>query len=210
MIRERVLPKLSPSFMIPVLALLALMSAGWGSGLSSGAAEAATGQPSILSMAFKAFGWGFGTSLTPCVYPMIAITVSVFGARQAKSKAEAAMLSSAFVLGMAVLFTALFTIAGAYGLFCACVYVLLGPLIVRLLTTDHQVAELAERLLWVGAAWQPFGAAYIVGAAVLRGVGDIRYATIAMVIIAWVVTKNRDRALAALGGAAPPPPDDDD
>lgn len=79
-------------------------------------------------------------------------------------------------------------IASGYGALCALVYVVLGPFLVRLLTTDHAVAELAERLLWVGAAWQPFGAAYIVGAAVLRGVGDIRYATIAMVVIAWVVT----------------------
>jgi thiol:disulfide interchange protein DsbD len=50
---------------------------------------------------------GLATSLTPCVYPMIAITVSVFGARQAESRAKAAMLSSAFVLGIAALFTPL-------------------------------------------------------------------------------------------------------
>ena len=50
---------------------------------------------------------GIGTSLTPCVYPMIAITVSVFGARQAKSRMEGATLSTAFVLGIATLFTPL-------------------------------------------------------------------------------------------------------
>ncbi len=50
---------------------------------------------------------GLATSLTPCVYPMIAITVSVFGARQAESRAKAALLSSAFVLGIAALFTPL-------------------------------------------------------------------------------------------------------
>jgi thiol:disulfide interchange protein DsbD len=48
---------------------------------------------------------GLGTALTPCVYPMIVITVSVFGARQAKSKAEGALLSTSFVLGMVALFT---------------------------------------------------------------------------------------------------------
>src|ERR1700754_3718739 len=53
------------------------------------------------------FGAGIATSLTPCVYPMIAITVSVFGARESKSRTEAAMLSSAFVLGIAALFTPL-------------------------------------------------------------------------------------------------------
>ena len=53
------------------------------------------------------FGAGLATALTPCVYPMIAITVSIFGARQAKSKAEGALLSFSFVLGIAALFTPL-------------------------------------------------------------------------------------------------------
>ncbi len=57
-----------------------------------------------LALVFLA---GVGTSLTPCVYPMIAITVSVFGARQAKSRWEGAKLSTAFVLGIAALFTPL-------------------------------------------------------------------------------------------------------
>ncbi|AKF05282.1 Cytochrome c-type biogenesis protein DsbD [Sandaracinus amylolyticus] len=50
---------------------------------------------------------GLGTALTPCVYPMIAITVSVFGARQAKTKVEGAMLSTSYVLGMCALMTPL-------------------------------------------------------------------------------------------------------
>lgn len=48
---------------------------------------------------------GLLTAATPCVYPMIAITVSVFGAKQAKSRAQAMMLSTAFVLGIICLFT---------------------------------------------------------------------------------------------------------
>jgi thioredoxin:protein disulfide reductase len=48
---------------------------------------------------------GLATSLTPCVYPMIAITVSVFGASQAKSKLHGAGLSTMYVLGMCALFT---------------------------------------------------------------------------------------------------------
>ena len=58
---------------------------------------------------------GLATSLTPCVYPMIAITVSVFGARQAESRARAALLSSAFVLGIAALFTPLGVISALTG-----------------------------------------------------------------------------------------------
>jgi len=58
---------------------------------------------------------GVATSLTPCVYPMIAITVSVFGARKVSSRWEGAALSSAFVAGMTVLFTTLGVIAGLSG-----------------------------------------------------------------------------------------------
>ncbi len=58
---------------------------------------------------------GLATALTPCVYPMIAITVSVFGARQAKSKREGALLSTAFVVGIATLFTPLGVVAGYTG-----------------------------------------------------------------------------------------------
>ena len=77
-----------------------------------------------------AFGAGVATSLTPCVYPMIAITVSVFGARQTKSRAEGALLSSAFVLGMAALFVPLGLIAamtgGVFGAALASPAVLVG------------------------------------------------------------------------------------
>ncbi len=58
---------------------------------------------------------GIGTSMTPCVYPMIAITVSVFGARQAESKLQGALLSTSFVLGIAALFTPLGLMAAVTG-----------------------------------------------------------------------------------------------
>jgi thiol:disulfide interchange protein DsbD len=58
---------------------------------------------------------GLLTALTPCVYPMIAITVSVFGAREAKSKAEAMMLSTVFVLGIATPFVPLGIFVGLTG-----------------------------------------------------------------------------------------------
>jgi thiol:disulfide interchange protein DsbD len=58
---------------------------------------------------------GLATSLTPCVYPMIAITVSVFGARQAPSRLRAALLSTSFVLGIAALLTPLGIISALTG-----------------------------------------------------------------------------------------------
>jgi thiol:disulfide interchange protein DsbD len=53
-----------------------------------------------------AFLGGVLTSLTPCVYPLIPITVSIFGARQA-SRGQAAVLSGLYVLGIAAMYTSL-------------------------------------------------------------------------------------------------------
>lgn len=54
-----------------------------------------------------AFAGGVLTSLTPCVYPLIPITVSIFGARKAGSRGEAALLSGLYVFGIAVTYSAL-------------------------------------------------------------------------------------------------------
>ena len=53
-----------------------------------------------------AFGQGVLVDLTPCVYPLIPITVAVFGA-QGVSRGRALFLASAYVLGMASLYTTL-------------------------------------------------------------------------------------------------------
>lgn len=58
---------------------------------------------------------GLLTSLTPCVYPLIPITVGVFGARQASSRGRAFVLTSAYVNGMGLVFAILGVIAGMTG-----------------------------------------------------------------------------------------------
>ena len=59
---------------------------------------------------FGTYAWAFGqgvlVDLTPCVYPLIPITVAVFGA-QGVSRGRALFLASAYVLGMATLYTTL-------------------------------------------------------------------------------------------------------
>lgn len=84
----------------------------------------------VFFAAGASFLAGLGTSLTPCVYPMIAITVSVFGAKQAKSRSHAMALSTAFVAGMVVLFTAMFVIVsltgGVFGAILANRWVIVG------------------------------------------------------------------------------------
>jgi thiol:disulfide interchange protein DsbD len=54
-----------------------------------------------------AFVGGIATSLTPCVYPLIPITVSIFGARKAGSRGEAMSLSALYVLGIATMYSGL-------------------------------------------------------------------------------------------------------
>ncbi|HYD41664.1 MAG TPA: cytochrome c biogenesis protein CcdA [Anaeromyxobacter sp.] len=64
------------------------------------------GRGSLLAFG-AAFAGGVLTSLTPCVYPLIPITVSIFGAKRAGSRAQAMGLSALYVLGIAVMYSAL-------------------------------------------------------------------------------------------------------
>jgi thioredoxin:protein disulfide reductase len=67
--------------------------------------------PSLLF----ALTYGFLTALTPCVYPMIPITVSIFGARAGVPRSRALALATAYVLGIAAMFGALGTTFGLVG-----------------------------------------------------------------------------------------------
>jgi len=60
---------------------------------------------------------GLLTSLTPCVYPLIPITVGIFGARKAESKMRAAALSGSYVAGIAVTYSSLGLAAALSGRF---------------------------------------------------------------------------------------------
>jgi thiol:disulfide interchange protein DsbD len=64
------------------------------------------GSGSLLAFGV-AFAGGVLTSLTPCVYPLIPITVSIFGARKASRRGEAMALSGLYVLGIAAMYSAL-------------------------------------------------------------------------------------------------------
>lgn len=83
--------------------IVSLGSTGASSDLRLGALLA---EGSVLAFAV-AFVGGIATSLTPCVYPLIPITVSVFGARKAGTRREAMALSGLYVLGIAAMYSAL-------------------------------------------------------------------------------------------------------
>lgn len=75
---------------------------------------AALGKGPIYA-ALAAFLGGLLVSLTPCVYPMVAVTVSVFGAKQVASRWHGVALSAAFVAGIVAMFTPLGVLAGLTG-----------------------------------------------------------------------------------------------
>lgn len=74
--------------------------------LDSGPAEVDFVGGSALAAYAWAFGQGVLVDLTPCVYPLIPITVAIFGAKGV-SRGRALFLASAYVFGMAVLYTGL-------------------------------------------------------------------------------------------------------
>ena len=93
-----------------VAALVALLVMTWPllAAADVGGSDTNAFQRYLAQGAFVALGasylFGLATSLTPCVYPMIAITVSVFGAREAKSRWQGMLLSLTFVVGIVCLF----------------------------------------------------------------------------------------------------------
>ncbi len=97
---------------IAVVVLPWLMPTGPGAGLDA-AQFLASG--SLAVGAAVVFAGGLLTSMTPCVYPLIPITVSVFGARKAEGRMKALVLTSAYIIGMGVVFSALGVLAAKTG-----------------------------------------------------------------------------------------------
>jgi thiol:disulfide interchange protein DsbD len=90
----------------------AILPAGPTSGLD---AASYLDSGSLVLAAGVIFLGGLLTSLTPCVYPLIPITVGVFGARKASSRGQALLLTTAYVVGMGVVFSALGVFAALSG-----------------------------------------------------------------------------------------------
>ncbi len=69
-----------------------------------------------LWMYLAAFGFGFQTSLTPCVYPMIPITLGIFGARgKDVPRRRAIALATSYVVGMGITYAAFGVIVAMFG-----------------------------------------------------------------------------------------------
>lgn len=89
------------------LGLTALVAAAWG-GVTDFDAGASLVTRGFFLTWLIVFVAGVLVSFTPCVYPMIPITLSIIGARSAEQKPLQGFLRSlVFVLGLAVVYTAL-------------------------------------------------------------------------------------------------------
>ena len=132
--RTTPLPRSSPPsrrFPLPRWPLLALAAAAvllWSvrAALADTGIETDLGEQlkQFLNRPDRSFGWayllsfaaGLATSLTPCVYPLIPITVSLFGARDSeKSRIQAMGLAACYVGGLATMYTGLGVSVGLAG-----------------------------------------------------------------------------------------------
>ena len=107
----RLLLALGALVLVPLLPLL-LTAQGASGDLSSklGLAGGATlGTFAILYLA------GVLTSLTPCVYPLIPVTLSIFGAHKDETRTRAGLLSGVYVLGICTTYSSLGVFAALSG-----------------------------------------------------------------------------------------------
>ena len=68
-----------------------------------------------LSAVFVGFAAGVLTSFTPCVYPMIPVTVTYIGGAAAGNRRRAVALSTTYVLGLAIVYAGLGVAAALLG-----------------------------------------------------------------------------------------------
>jgi thiol:disulfide interchange protein DsbD len=116
---------------------------------------------------------GLLTALTPCVYPMIPITVSIFGAKAGVSRRRALALATFYVAGIAFMFGTLGTIFAllgkAFGTFLANPWVIV-PLAIFFVAMGLSMFGAFELALPVGlqtrlsrVGGRGFGGAFLMG-----------------------------------------------
>ena len=84
--------------------------AGYAEPVAPGAAQGAASTPAVAGLGaflLVAFGFGLASIFTPCVFPMIPITMSYFLNRPSGSRRETVMQATVFCLGIIVLFSGL-------------------------------------------------------------------------------------------------------
>lgn len=99
----------------PVAEASAGPTASGGAAGGSKDALAVAREAGLLPLLALVFAAGVGVSLTPCVLPMVPITIGIIGARSAGSRVQAISLAATYVAGLALVYTALGVGAGVFG-----------------------------------------------------------------------------------------------
>ena len=79
------------------------------------AAGAAFGDKGLLLTTFLVFAGGLALNLTPCVYPMIPLTIAYFGGQSQGKRGSLFLHSSLYVIGMALTYSILGSVAALTG-----------------------------------------------------------------------------------------------
>ena len=111
---RRLLVVLTFLLAVPAIASAAPLETDLGERLSAALLALAAPGGSLRLAYLLAFLGGLATSLTPCVYPLIPITISLFGAREAP-RAQALGLAACYVGGIAATYTTLGLVVGLVG-----------------------------------------------------------------------------------------------
>jgi len=138
---------------------------------SSFQAHLQAGSPLAYALAFLG---GFLVSFTPCVYPILPVTVGYIGSRGGGSRRRAFLLSTAYAVGMALTYAALGMAAGLSGnVFGEATshplsYLLLGNVCILLALSLFDLFHLPTLALFTGTG-SPRGKARGAGGAFVLG-----------------------------------------
>ncbi|HEX9296089.1 MAG TPA: MATE family efflux transporter [Polyangiaceae bacterium] len=161
----------------------------WRMGLPSGAQFALeVGAFAILSLAISLF------SEVEMASHQIAIQVIHFSFLPAMAVAEAGSVLVGQAVGAACydlvrrVARLAMAITGLYAFAWSIVLALASPTVVTVFTSDAAVISTATGLLHIAAVFQIFDASNVVARCALRGAGDVRYAAVVGVVVAWLCT----------------------
>src|SRR5690606_26282596 len=79
-------------------------------------------------------------------------------------------------------------VALSYALLCGVILIGGRNWIVGAFTSDPELFSLTLGLFWIVPVFQLFDAANVVGRALLRGAGDVKFVAVAGILTAWVCT----------------------
>ena len=154
-----------------------------------------------------AFLGGVGTSFTPCVYPVVPITVAYIGARSSGSRAQGFLLALCYSLGLAVVYAALGMFAALSGRIFELVtqrpsvYLVVGAIILLFGLNMLEVFDLPMPAFLSRAAAAGQGRSGFFGAFLLGGTSGLVVGPCTAPVLGAILTYVSTERSVLLGGA---------